>query len=224
MSYPDKLIIKPEKKSGLREIEALFNPNTYSITKSVQWSQVAAPLSGSGKDSSNRTTNAPALSFGGGQGRQLTLDLLFDSTEEKDQTMLDVRSRTKEIVALTRIQRDLGRPPVCDVTWGRAGDPDFPFTGVVSQLTQHLTLFRANGTALRATLTVAFTECLAPQMDLRETDPEFTTRLVKRGDSLSGISGEVYGDPTMWRQIAEANQLDDPRLLAIGMRLKIPKA
>jgi len=220
----ERLKIKPEANSGLGEIEVLFNPNTYSISKSVQWSEATARDTSQKDKPSNRTTNAPTLSFGGGHSRQLTLDLFFDSTEEKDQTKLDVRARTKEVVALTRIQRDLGRPPSCEVTWGKAQDLDFPFTGVVSQLSQHFTLFRSDGTALRATLNVVFTEFIAPQKDQRETDPEFTTRLVKRGDSLSSISGEVYRDPTMWRQIAEANQLDDPRLLTIGMRLKIPKA
>ena len=58
--------------------------------------------------------------------------------------------------------------------------------------------------------------------DQRETDPEFTTRLVKRGDSLSSIAAEVYRDPTLWRLIAEANGLDDPRHLPIGLRLELP--
>lgn len=222
MSKLEKLKIEPERKSGLQQIEALFNPNTYSITKSVQWSSIAGQ--GTAKANSTRNLNAPTLSFGGGQGRQLSLDLLFDSTEERDSTKLDVRTRTKEIVALTRIQPDLGRPPVCRVSWGAAKDLDFPFTGVISQLTQRFTLFRSDGTALRATLTVAFTEWVDPAQDLRETDPEFTTRLIKRGDSLSSIAAQVYGDPTVWRLLAEANQLDDPRLLTVGMRLKIPKA
>src|ERR1035438_662909 len=94
---------------------------------------------------------------------------------------------------------------------------------VVTQLTQRFTLFRADGTPVRATLTLEFTEYLDPKKDQLETDPEFTTRLFKRGDSLSAIAAEAYSDPTLWRVVAEANQLDDPRKIAIGVRLNIPK-
>jgi nucleoid-associated protein YgaU len=60
-------------------------------------------------------------------------------------------------------------------------------------------------------------------MNLRQTDPELTTRMVKRGDTLSNIAAEVYRDAALWRLIAEANSLDDPRALEIGRRLTIPK-
>jgi len=76
---------------------------------------------------------------------------------------------------------------------------------------------------LRATLSVKVLESLDWKKDELETDPEFTTRLVKRGDSLGSIANEVYRDPARWRVIAEANQIDDPRHLTIGLRLAIPK-
>jgi nucleoid-associated protein YgaU len=33
----------------------------------------------------------------------------------------------------------------------------------------------------------------------------------------------MYGDPALWRAIALANRLDNPRRLQIGHRLQIPK-
>jgi nucleoid-associated protein YgaU len=137
----------------------------------------------------------------------------------------DVRQETNKLAVLTRIDRELQHPPAVQITWGTAptDNSDFPFKGVVSQLTQRFTYFRANGQPLRANVTVVFTEFLNPELAKRQTDPEFTTRLVKRGDSLSSIAAEVYRDPTIWRLIAEANELDDARHLAIGRRLNIPK-
>ena len=219
----EKLKIKPLPPSNLTEITALFNPNTYSITKSVTWS--STPSSNEANAQTERKKNAPTLTFGGGGSRQLTLELFFDVTEPIDNVeVADVREKTNQVVALTRIERKLGRPPVCEISWGQAPTgSDFPFKGVVNQLTQRFTLFRSNGSPVRANLTVAFTEFLIPEDDQRETDPEFTTRLVKRGDSLSGIAAEVYHDPALWRLIAEANDLDDPRRLPIGLRLNIPK-
>jgi nucleoid-associated protein YgaU len=225
MTALTKLNIAPEEESNLDPIEVLFNPNTYSITKSVSWTAAAASSPAAGQ--TERRRNAPALQFGGGQGRALSLELFFDTTEETDDAKKDVRNLTNQIVKLTRIVRDLDpqRPPICVVSWGTVTPPgsDFPFTGVVTQLTQRFSLFLPDGRPVRANLTVAFTEYLDPTKDELENDPEFTTRLVKRGDTLSSIAGEVYRDPTLWRVIAEANGLDDPRQVAVGKRLNIPK-
>ena len=67
------------------------------------------------------------------------------------------------------------------------------------------------------------TEALDVVTDQRQTDPELTTRRVRRGDSVTAIAADVYGDPALWRVIAEANNLDDPRRLKIGKTLSVPK-
>ena len=227
-----KLEITPLNKQGkpvdTKRFRVMFNPNTYSITKSVTWQSVF-PSTSTGTSTGNQTdrkVNAPMLSFGGGGSRQLTLELFYDVTEPVDGVPIaDVRQETNKIVKLTRIDPELESPPAVRITWG-APPPDhldFPFDGVVSQLTQRFTLFRANGQPVRANLNVTFMEFLYVTNDQRETDPEFTTRLVKRGDSLSSIAAEVYRDPMLWRLIAATNELDDPRHLPIGLRLSIPK-
>jgi len=215
----EKIKITPLDKDGNpvegKAFKVLFNPNAYTITKSVTWS-----------GSSDRTLNAPPLTFGGGGSRQLTLNLFYDVTETVNgKVVKDVREETNKMVALTRIQKGLDRPPAVVVSWGAAPptNSDFPFTGVVNQLTQAFKLFTSDGKPVRADLTVSFTEYLEPKKDLLQTDPEFTTRLVKRGDTVSSIAAEAYQDPALWRIIAEANELDDPRQLQIGLRLAIPK-
>ena len=118
-----------------------FNPNSYSITKAVKWT----PVTAKGKAStSQRKVNAPALSFGGGESRKLTLELFFDVTEPIDGIFYpDVRILTDQMVALTRIVRGGKHPPVCIVLWGMVPNyytfslkSDFPFRGVVSSLTR----------------------------------------------------------------------------------------
>jgi nucleoid-associated protein YgaU len=112
-----------------------------------------------------------------------------------------------------------------EISWGTVSPEgsDFPFTGVVSSLTQRFTLFTSDGRPVRATLSVVFTEFLDPGLDQRKTDPEFTTRFVRGSETLSSIAADVYHDPTLWRVIAEANEIDDPRRLAVGQILSIPK-
>jgi nucleoid-associated protein YgaU len=211
---PSKLTIQPV---GGTLITVMFNPNTYSVTKSVDWKTTAAGASNEVR------ANAPMLSFGGGGSRELTLQLFFDSTEKPEKER-DVRLETDRIVELTRIQRKKGRPPVCKVSWGEADKrADFPFTGVISALKQNFVLFDGVGRPLRAWLDVTFTEFLNRNDDERKTDPETTTRVVRRGDSLATIAADVYGDATQWRVIAAANGIEDPFVLPAGSTLTLPK-
>jgi nucleoid-associated protein YgaU len=237
----EKLTITPlslpglEPAKDLAPIEVLFNPTSYSITKQVTWRPPESPQNSADQEraAAQRTLNAPILVFGGGSSRTLTLDLFFNVTEpieRKGQTITieDVRDETNKIVKLTRIQRGTGKeepPPVCEVSWGKETpkNSDFPFIGVVTNLTQNFTLFKRDGRPVRANLTVQFTEFLDPEKDKLKTDPELTTHLVKRGDTLSSIAAGVYRNPMLWRMIAEENRLDDPRHLEIGQLLRIPK-
>lgn len=216
----EKLRIVPQDRN-LSEVVALFNPNSYSISKSVEY-----------QSSRRKELNAPLLSFVGGGSRALNLQLFFDVTENPrvfGRPIRDVRELTNKLVDLTRISRNSMRPPVCRVFWGSSqfASSDFPFTGVVSSLQQEFTFFDSTGTPLRANVTISFTEFLGwgkdAEKDLRETDPEFTTRVVRRGDSLNSIAADVYGDSGAWRTIAEANNIDDPRSLEVGMPLRIPE-
>ena len=51
-----------------------------------------------------------------------------------------------------------------------------------------------------------------------------TTYTVKKGDSLSKIAKEIYGNANEWRKIFEANrdQIEDPDMIQPGQKLKIP--
>ena len=46
---------------------------------------------------------------------------------------------------------------------------------------------------------------------------------VADGDSLASIAYDAYGDPTRWRMIAEANDIDNPLHLSRGTPLTIPR-
>lgn len=225
-----KLTITPLGKSKIQPFKVLFNPTSYSISKSVTWSE-PDNASGRGSRRSNVKFNAPKLEFGGGQSRELSLKLFFDVTDApvvNGEKIKDVRKLTDKLVKLTLKERAGNKelaPPKCRVSWGEGRSPsqDFPFVGVVQSLKQEFTLFDSKGTPLRANLDVTFLEFLSAEVDKRRNDPEFATRVVKRGDSLSTIAAEMLDDPSLWRIIAEANHLDNPRLLEVGMSLSIPK-
>jgi len=210
--FPERDPTDPIKTEADGSIAVAFNPTTYSISKSLSWN--GPP---------DRRTNAPTLTFGGGNSRQLALELFFDSTEMTGPER-DVRRQTDRIVRLTRILRHLDnpRPPICKLDWGGKSE-DFPFVGIVNSLEQQFLLFDATGQPLRATLKVAFQEFLVLSDDQRKTDPELTTRVVRRGDSLASIAAQVYDDPSAWRAIARANRIENPLAIAPGTKLTLPK-
>jgi hypothetical protein len=224
-----KLTITPLGKSKIAPFKVLFNPASYSISKSVTWEEPGEK--GRAKRKSNVKFNAPKLEFGGGQSRELSFKLFFDVTDYpviSGQKVRDVRKLTDKLVKLTLKERAGNKeltPPTCRISWGEASSHnlDFPFVGVVQSLTQNFTLFDSEGRPLRANLDLTFREMLSPEEDQRRNDPEFATRLVKRGDTLSSIAAELLDDPARWRIIADANQLDNPRTLEVGMSLSIPK-
>jgi LysM repeat protein len=56
--------------------------------------------------------------------------------------------------------------------------------------------------------------------------PKATTYTVQKGDTLSGISKQFYGDAGQYMKIFSANrdQLSDPDKIQVGQVLKIPAA
>ncbi len=76
-------------------------------------------------------------------------------------------------------------------------------------------------------LTVGNTEGIAQvddKMEVANPEPEATFYTVKKGDYLSKIAKEVYGDASKYNVIFEANKpmLKDPDLIYPGQVLRIP--
>lgn len=62
------------------------------------------------------------------------------------------------------------------------------------------------------------------RMDVENIEPEAVFHTVERGDTLSKISKEHYGDPNQYPLIFEANKpmLQDPDKIYPGQVLRIP--
>jgi nucleoid-associated protein YgaU len=132
----------------------------------------------------------------------------------------DVRQYTDQIAQLVEVDPELHRPPVCDLRWGVFDI----FTGVLTNLEQRFTLFLDDGTPVRATLTCNFVEVgtQAHATELHSSDV-VKTRQVRRYDTLQSLAADEYGDPALWRPIATANGIVNPRDLRPGSTLTIPK-
>ncbi|MFZ0746411.1 MAG: LysM peptidoglycan-binding domain-containing protein [Terracidiphilus sp.] len=198
-----------------------FNPTNYSLSKANQIAEAAVP-----------GLNAPILQYVHGNTRTLDMELFFD-TYEKGTTVTSptigvdseqstaVSAGTGAIYDLLEIDPDTHAPPICELAWGK-----FTFQGVLDHVNGKFTLFLSDGTPVRATLTVTFKEYIDVDQLVRvqptHSADHRKVRVVRSGDRIDNIAGEEYGDPDCWREIAEANHLDDPAELVPGQLLVVP--
>jgi hypothetical protein len=218
---------------GGDKLDCWFNPKDYTIAK--QNSYNFPKVTGS---------SLPTGSFTGGQPRTLTLNLLFDGTDTKGWTAkggsMDVSAVTDKLFKAMEVSQGLaggsskntGRPPQITFIWGKT----VSFQAFATQLSVQYTLFNpSDGRPLRANVTLNLTQA-APQMDnssqggtsagqnpTTRATPGLGAHTVRDGDSLASIAYQHYRDPTRWRAIAEANDIDDPLRLKRGAILSIPR-
>jgi nucleoid-associated protein YgaU len=200
----EKATIEVIYPSSGEKFEVLFNPKEYTLAKSNQFTEVSIP-----------GLSAPPLQFGRGAARTLSMQLFFDTyTYEQG---LDVQFYTDDIMGLLEVDPDLHAPPVCLITWGYS----LYFQGVLERANQRFTMFLADGTPVRATVDVSFKEFIEDPANLQSAN-YVKQYVVRRGDTLSAIAAEKYGDATLWRPIAKENKISDPLKLKPGQVLVIP--
>ena len=188
--------------------EVIFNPAEYSLEKGNQFAN--SPLPG---------LSNPVLSFVHGDADTLTMELFFDTYTNRGGS--DVRDETKKISRLLEIDPQVHAPPPVRFVWG-----PLSFRAVIERLTQRFTMFREDGVPVRATLNVTFKEykTIEEQISDRPTESSDWTkqRVLAEGDRLDLIAAIEYGDSAVWREIAEANDIDNPRLLEFGRDIRLP--
>jgi nucleoid-associated protein YgaU len=240
----EKLKITYEVKPGTfgdKVIQALFNPSQLRYDNRAEWRST-------GTVAQSIAAGFQRMEFQSTPPATLTVDLFFDTYEgapqDSDSGLLaslrtalvpdnpfsagtpsytDVRDHTDKVANLVLVQSELHRPPVCHLQWGKI----VLFEGVLTQLHQDFTFFMPNGTPVRATLGCTFMayrtfDKAVTQVQLHSADVP-RRRIVRRGDTLTSIALDEYNDRTQWRTIAGANNIDNPRALAPGQVLVIPK-
>jgi nucleoid-associated protein YgaU len=225
----EKLTIQYEKGAEGRfdgKIEALFNPNQLSFTRTVSWERLdtAQLPKSAGYGNVQFKSAAPetltiSLFFDtyGGDPHGGTVSGMLGSLFTLPTRPPSVLKYTDAVAALAQLDRELHRPPVCKLSWGRTT----LFQGVAQSVTRKLELFLEDGTPVRASVECSFME-IGAGVELHSADVA-KQYIVRPGDTLMGIAAELYGDVSLWRVIAAANRIDNPRRLTPGRVLAIPK-
>lgn len=189
-------------------IPLCFNPTEFQTAKTNTFQEVPIP----GLD-------APPIQYVRGASEKLTFEALVDCSDD----MTNVKKKYVDpLRKLLAISGPIHAPPVVKFVWN-----DFEFTGVIESLTTTYTLFADAGHPVRAKLQLAlkeYTTVEAQKALAKKQSPDLEkTYVVRRGDTLSGIAEAAYGDPSRWRDIAEANGIVDPRVIVAGSLITIPR-
>jgi nucleoid-associated protein YgaU len=207
-------VLSQAKAGGEGEVKFTFNPKEFTISKSAQWQ----------RRNQKGTGSAAMPEFTGSQPATLTLEIFLDNSEAKApdvaskvQTLLDSVAPLQKTVTT-----ETPTPPWVVFGWGRFTS----FVAVVKQVSARYTMFRPDGVPVRAVVTLGLEEVPTdPPPRQNPTSGALTASRSHRmvdGDSLQSVAQAEYGDVGRWRDLADANGIDDPMRVAPGTPLLIP--
>ena len=199
--------------SGGDVLQCAFNPSEYSISKSAEWR--GTPSSGA------RT--APTPEFVGTKPRNLRMKLLFDAWATGQDS---VAPAIDQLIAWcnptsSSISQSRPSPPILAFSWGQSAFFDAYLQSVDAQYT----MFKPDGTPVRATVNVALVEVPNDPAGQNPTSGSLEghrTATLVAGESLHSIAYREYGSAALWRGLAVENRIDDPLRVRPGSSIRIP--
>ena len=188
-----------------------INPSTYTHNHSVSYNNKTAQ----GKPGAT-------LDFKGIPPETISFDIYFDATGAIENNQVAVKTQLDQFkkVCFT-YNGDIHEPNYLIVSWGT-----LVFKCKLTSLDLNYTLFKQDGTPLRAKASVKFEEAIDASLidsEANNKSPDLTHLIVvKEGDRLPLICHEVYGDCGYYLDVARYNNLVNYRNLVPGTELYLP--
>ncbi len=195
-------------------VEALINPETYTLNYKLKFSESGQGQGSSGKQLKYEYTEPEEISF----------DFLFDNTGIIDGKPRD--SITDDLIKFRQVlleyKGDAHEPRHFKLVWGE----NSIFKGRVTEASFTYKLFKPDGTPIRASAKVTFKSSIeelkrAAKEDKKSSDLTHI-RKVKAGDTLPLMCYRIYGDPKYYFAVAAINGLDNFRTLIPGREIVFP--
>jgi hypothetical protein len=170
--------------------------------------------------------HAKTASIGDRYSERLSMDLFLDSSYfEDDET--DIQIFLQELENASALDSSHFRSPVCAFHWGT-----FSFSGAIDEFTVHYLKFLPNGIPTRAKVALTISQVphsFSVPYETQTPNPfkeyrEYHEHRVPAESGLWLAAWNAYGDPSLWRNIAKANHIVNPRLVRTGQSLIIPSS
>lgn len=199
-------------QSQVGEYTVMLNPESLKVDCSINYDNEQPPNS-----------SAPSSKYKYSPAANISFELFLDCTGIVDETRVEL---PEEITKLKKIiydyNGDIHRPNYVSVIWGK----HLNFQGVLTSYTTSYTLFKPDGTPLRAKISLAFDAFKSREAVTKEeknNSPDMTHLVaVVEGDSLPQLSKKIWGDTAYYIQVARFNNLNKFRKLQAGTTLTFP--
>jgi hypothetical protein len=146
---------------------------------------------------------------------------LFGDVSDDVKTLFEWLKPTK-----SSLSKNLPCPPILAFEWG-SNKILVDFKGYLKHVSAKYTMFRADGTPIRATASISLEEVPNEAASQNPTSGSLNSRrshVLRDGDSLQSVAYREYGAAAMWRGLALFNGIDDPLRLTPGTSLLIPSS
>jgi hypothetical protein len=206
------------ESGGVKEaddsVEVLINPESYTLSYKLKFSESGQGQGTSGKQLKYEYTEPEELSF----------EFLFDNTGIIDgkprDSIADDLKKFRQV--LLDYKGDAHEPIHFKLVWGE----NSIFKGRVTEVSITYKLFKPDGTPIRAIAKVTFKSSIEEQKRAAKENKKSAdlthVRKVKSGDTLPLMCYRIYGDPKYYLTVASINGLNNFRNLTPGMDIVFP--
>ncbi len=197
---------------GGQPLTVPYNPTSLKYTYTIEYKESPAP-----------NNAAPEAKYKNTSPETLAFELFYDATAygEISVDIFDEVKKLKEYIY--DYQGVSHETPYVIIDWGKG---DKPFKGRLKSMDITHLLFAPDGISLRAKVNLSFQKSIDPETMTKQSEkssPDLThRRTVAAGDTLPLMCQEVYGEMSMYLQVARANGILDFRDLELGMEISFP--
>lgn len=190
----------------------MINPDNIKLQKAIEYNEQQAPA-----------TSSTSQKFKSTPSDKLSFETVIDCTGIVDSKRTDM---SKEIKSLETIiytyNGKIHRPNFVKVQWGE----NITFNGVLNSIDISYTLFKPDGSPLRAKISLAFSQYISPSTETKiiaPKSPDLTHIVtVVEGMSLPQLCLQTWDDDSLYIEVAKFNNLNKFRDLDGNTKLIFP--
>lgn len=196
---------------GKGKVSVKINPASYTHNHQVNYDNSTA-----------QGAPGTTLKFKGIPPETISFDVHFDATGAIENNTVPVKTQLDQFKKVCFVYNGkIHEPNYLVVSWG-----SLVFKCKLTSMNITYSLFKKDGTPLRAKAAVKFEEAIDANMIAKEANnksPDLTHLItIKDGDTLPDICNEVYGDPGYYMEVARYNQIVNFRSLTPGSKIYLP--